>query len=398
MSKSNGETQQALLGANKKLRRHVRILVELGRLAAKGGDLDRFLDNAIIQVARAIEIDHAKVLSYRKKTADLLMVAGVGWADGAVRTATFPSDLRSPSGRSFQTAEPVVVEDISRAADFTFAGILKEHGIVSLANVPIVINGAAWGVLEVDSTLRCNFSEDTLDFMTAAAAIIGAAVQQQTSGQSEAAARAAAAAATQTREVLLREMEHRVKNNFQVILASIALQKRRFAGTEVHRALEHVANRINAVSLAHNQLMPNREGHTVDVAGYLRALCASIEQQAEDVSIEVDADEVEMAIDRAVPLGLILNEAVTNSIKHAFGEEGGRVSVGLKTGVGYGQARLSVTDNGKGMTASAKVKKSSRSGGSGLQLIGSLARQIGGDFEQESSPQGTSIIIEFPVV
>ena len=100
-------TQRALLGVNAKLRRHIRVLVELGRLAAEGGDLDRFLDNAVIQVARAIEIDHAKVLSYRKKSADLLMMAGVGWSNGVVGTATFPSDLRSLSGRSFQTAERI---------------------------------------------------------------------------------------------------------------------------------------------------------------------------------------------------------------------------------------------------------------------------------------------------
>jgi GAF domain-containing protein len=100
-----------------------------------------FLDNAVIQVARAIEIDHAKVLCYRKKSADLLMVAGVGWSNGVVGTAIFPSDLRSPSGRSFQTAEPVIVEDISHAANFSFSGILQEHHITSLANVPIVING-----------------------------------------------------------------------------------------------------------------------------------------------------------------------------------------------------------------------------------------------------------------
>jgi two-component system, sensor histidine kinase PdtaS len=107
MVKTNQETQRALLGVNAKLRRHIRVLVELGRLAAEGGDLDRFLDNAVIQVARAIEIDHAKVLSYRKKSADLLMMAGVGWSNGVVGTATFPSDLRSLSGRSFQTAERI---------------------------------------------------------------------------------------------------------------------------------------------------------------------------------------------------------------------------------------------------------------------------------------------------
>jgi two-component system, sensor histidine kinase PdtaS len=99
----------------------------------------------------------------------------------------------------------------------------------------------------------------------------------------------------------------------------------------------------------------------------------------------------ELAIDRAVPLGLILNEAVTNSIKHAFGDEGGRVSVKLISGVGYGEARLTVADNGRGI-------QDPRPEGSGQRLIASLARQIGGELEQDSSDEGTTTSVTFPVI
>jgi two-component sensor histidine kinase len=374
-----------------KLRRHVRILVDLGRLAARDFATDRFLDQAVVQVARAVEIDHVKVLRYRRRTADLLMEAWMGWKEGLAGSATFPVDFRSPPGRTFMTAEPTVIADTGAAPDFTISEVLKEHSIISLANVPVLIDGAAWGVLEVDSTTRRDFSQDTLEFMTAAAAIVGAAVQRQTAERGEADALAAAAAQAQARDVLLREMQHRVKNNFQIILASINLQKRRFSEEVVHRALDHIANRINAISLAHDQLAPTESAHAVDVAGYLRALCASIEQQAENVVIEVEVDEIELAIDRAVPLGLILNEAATNSVKHAFGEAGGRIAVKLKAGVGYGEARLTVADNGHGI-------QNPRPGGSGLRLINSLARQLGGDVEQASSDQGTTTAVTFPVI
>jgi two-component system, sensor histidine kinase PdtaS len=73
-----------------KLRRHVRILVDLGRLVGETLSLDRFLDQACMQVARAIEIDHVKVLRYRRRTADLFMEAGMGWKEGVVRSATLP--------------------------------------------------------------------------------------------------------------------------------------------------------------------------------------------------------------------------------------------------------------------------------------------------------------------
>ena len=371
------------------VRRHVRILVDLGRLASENLSLERFLGQAVMQVARAVEIDHVKVLRYRRKTADLFMAAGVGWKDGVVRAATFSTDLRSPPGRTFQTAESTVIADTGAAPEFAISDVLKEHGIVSLANVPVLIEGAAWGVLEVDSSTRRDFTEDTIALLTAAATIIASAVQRQGSDGSDAAAMMLAQA--QAREVLLRELQHRVKNNFQIILASISIQKRRFDSLEVHRVLDHIANRINAISLAHDQLAPRQDVHAVDVAGYLRALCASIEQQVEDVAIEVEADEIELAIDRAVPLGLILNEAVTNSVKHAFGDAGGRVRVKLTAGIGIGEARLTVSDNGRGITGP-------RPGGSGLRLISSLARQIGGELEQASSDQGTTTSVTFPVI
>ena len=361
------------------LRRHVRILVELGRLAGQHWTPERFLDLAVVQVGRAVEIHHVKVLQYRPATADLLMVAGTGWKEGVVRVATFPSDLRSPPGRAYLTAEPVAIVDCAKAPDFVLSAMLREHGIVSLANVPILTGSAAWGVLEVDSTTRRDFGADTLAFMIAAAAIIGSTLERGTSLGGEAAALAEAAAEAQRREVLLRELQHRVKNNFQLILASISLQKRRFAVGETHNALDHIANRINAISLAHDQLAPRQDAETVDMAGYLRALCASIEQQVENVAIDIEADEVALSIERAVPLGLILNEAATNSVKHAFAGKAGRISVRLQAGVGFGEGRLVVTDDGNGFE-----KREFR--GSGLKLIelaGATDRRPGFDREFE---------------
>lgn len=372
-----------------KVRRHVRIMVDLGRIAGELNDVDRFLDQAVVQVARAVEIDHVKVLRYRRKTSDLLVAAGIGWKEGTVRSATLSASLWSPPGRSFQTAEPVIVHDFDQQSDYVHSDFLKQHGISSLANVPVLIGGAAWGVLEVDSTTPRNFSQDTIEFLMAVGALIGAFVQRHCAKPRESARFAAAAAEAQSREILLREMQHRVKNNFQLILGSIALQKRRYSGAEVQRALDHVANRINAISLAHDQLAPRVGTQVVKLSDYLRALCSSIKQQVDGIEIDVEVDELELTIDRAVPLGLILNEAAMNSIKHAFGPEGGRISVKLEAGVGYGEGRLTVLDNGRGM-------RSSHSGGSGLKLIASLARQIGGIIEQTSSEQGTTTRLTFP--
>lgn len=373
------------------VRRHMRILVDIGKLAGEGTDLARFLDQAVMQVARAVEIHHVKVLQYRPRTADLLVVAGIGWGEGVVGIAALSADLRSAPGRAFQTAEPVTIKNLNEQEEYIRSDFLKQHDIISLTNVPVLIDGAAWGVLEVDSTTPRGFNEDATDFLTAVAALIGALVRHRAAQPQEAARLIAAAAEAQKRDVLLRELQHRVKNNFQLILASIAIQKRRHSGAEVHRVLNHVASRINAISLAHDQLATREDGHIVKLSDYVRALCISIRQQTDAIEIDVDCDELELSLDRAVPLGLILNEAATNSIKHAFGTDGGRINVKLVGGVGFGEASLTVTDNGRGIR-----KKSD--GGSGLKLISSLARQIGGTIEQESSKAGTSTSVRFPLI
>ena len=372
-----------------KLRRHVRILVDIGRLAGENADLTRFLDQAVVQIARAVEIHHVKVLQYRPRSSDLLLIAGVGWKEGAVRSATLSADLRSPPGRAFQTAEPVTIKDFGKQEEYVRSDLLKEHGIVSVSNVPVLTNGAAWGVLEVDSTAPRDFTEDTTDFLTAAAALIGTVLRHN--ARPEEARLMAAAAEAQRREILLREMQHRVKNNFQLVLSSISIQKRRSQGAEVHRALDHVASRINAISLAHDQLAPRHEGQTVRLSDYIRALCSAIRQQIEDVEVDVESDELELSIDRALPVGLILNETAMNSIKHAFGPDGGRITVRLVGGIGFGEARLTVSDNGRGIINVSE-------NGSGLKLIASLARQIGGTIEQQSSDSGATTILTFPLI
>ncbi|MCK1480393.1 two-component sensor histidine kinase [Bradyrhizobium sp. LB7.2] len=373
-----------------KLRRHIRILVDIGRLSGETGDFDRFLGQIVVQIARAVEIHHVKILRYRPETSDLLLLAGVGWKDGAVGAATFSIGLRSAPGRAYQTAEPVSIKEFGEDNDYLRSDFLKEHGIVSLSNVPILIDGAAWGVLEVDSTTPRDFSEDTTEFLTAAAALI-AIVLRYTARPDQEARLIEALAEAQNREVLLNEMQHRVKNNFQLVLSSISIQKRRYNDPEARRALDQVANRITAISLAHDQLAPRQEGQVVRLGQYIRALCSAIRQQVDQVEFDVECDELELSIDRALPVGLILNETAMNSIKHAFGTSRGTIRVRLVGGVGYGEARLTVSDDGHGI-------QGAHQNGSGLKLIASLARQIGGAINQESNESGTTTTLTFPLM
>src|SRR5690348_9527366 len=95
--------------AIEEMRLHMRILADIGRLAGNSTDLDTFLKQTVVQVARAIGIHHVKILRYRPESADMLVVAGTGWKPGVVGTATLSADLRSAPGRAFQIGEAISV-------------------------------------------------------------------------------------------------------------------------------------------------------------------------------------------------------------------------------------------------------------------------------------------------
>src|SRR3954451_16118791 len=126
-------------------------LASFSRIASENLPPERLMTHACAQVARVTHIKHTKVMRYRPENGDLLLVAGVGWKPGLVGTATFSIDSASPPGRSIQTAAPVMIEDLPNDAEFRASPVLREHGIVSLLNVPVMIDSRTWGVLEVDS-------------------------------------------------------------------------------------------------------------------------------------------------------------------------------------------------------------------------------------------------------
>ena len=371
-----------------KVRQHVNVLAKLAYLASTKTPAEGLLDAAVALIANAIEVDHVKILRYRPWAGDLLLEAGVGWREGIVGSATFAIALTSPPGRAYQTGQPVVIADLAAAKDYHASPILMEHGIKSLLNVPLLIDGAAWGVLEADSAERCDFSIDTQDFLMTAGWIIASGIRREQAEREQIDAAARAHDGRRKNQLLLEEMQHRVKNNFQTILAMIAIQNGRLTDSAGKAALQKIADGIMAMALAHAQLRPGQFGETVHLPTYLRALVANIQQPLERITVEVKSDEIHAPVEKAVALGLIVNELVTNGVKHAYGEAGGAIFVELWIGPGKGEARLIVCDHGKGMNAA-------NGGGSGLRLVEALVRQIRGDLARTSSSAGTRDVITF---
>lgn len=286
----------------------------------------------------------------------------------------------------------MVIQDIGATDEFRASPVIIEHEGVSLLNVPIPIDGASWGVLEADSSRQVDFNEDTVDFMMAAAFTVAAVLRREAAEAAHGQALAQAAADQQHYAMLAAETQHRTRNYFSLVLAVLSFQRPRAEDAEVRAMFDSVTDRVQAIALAHDQLDPKRHRSMVDVPVYLRALCGNLDQQFDTVAVELRADELELAPERAIALGLIVNELVTNSIKHAFDERGGSVSVGLKVGLDHGKCELTVADNGRGVEASAAA-----GGGTGTRLLAALARRVGGEMRRESAPAGTTRRIRFPM-
>lgn len=216
---------------------------------------------------------------------------------------------------------------------------MLEHGIVSLLNAPILIDRASWGVLKVDHVEQRDFCEETVDFLPAVSCLIASVIQRHQAAAAHGQALAAAALEKQQRDLLLAEMQHRMKNKFQMILPMISIERPKLPTSEGRAIMTSVAERIMAVSLGNDQLSTATAEQRIGMPSYLRAICSRLAGQREDVTIAVKADEISLPSERAVPIGLIANGLVTNSLKYAFrGRARGIVTVELLAGAGSGRA------------------------------------------------------------
>ena len=199
------------------------------------------------------------------------------------------------------------------------------------------------------------------------------------------------------KEILLREIHHRVKNNLQTISSLLKLQARNLEGNEqVRIPLLEGRNRVKSMALIHQKLYQTEDLRQVDFQDYLvqlsKALASSYRDKARNVQVHVDAAGIDMDIDTAVPLGLIVNELLSNSYKYAFeGRSEGNIHLSMKStaaGKGY---ELSVADDGVGLPDGFKPEESESLG---LQLVTMLSQQLEGNL-QWVSEQGSKFVLTF---
>jgi two-component sensor histidine kinase len=190
--------------------------------------------------------------------------------------------------------------------------------------------------------------------------------------------------------MLLDELNHRVKNNLQMLHALLRTAQRETEDKEARAVLEDAAHRVGAIAASQRALYGSESASSFNTREFLHAVCQAAQQTfAGDVKIKIEADSGEMSNEISMPLALILNELLTNAVKHGLkGRRHGTVKVELaRRDNGY---VLAVEDGGDGFELKPSARRSS-----GLGLIRGLARQLGGHFAVERG-DGARCIVTFP--
>jgi two-component sensor histidine kinase len=190
--------------------------------------------------------------------------------------------------------------------------------------------------------------------------------------------------ALEQRDLLIREVYHRVKNNLQTVDALMAMHARQLADASAKDALLSLRQRVHALGLVHQQLLQSSDLKTFDIAPFLHDLSHNIIQSGAErgVDVSVAAIPLKVGLDFAIPLGLLVTELLTNALKHAFPDGRGKIEVVLERNADAGLA-LIVNDDGKGLPEALPPPNAPKPG-QGINIITGLVNQLRGTMTRQN--------------
>lgn len=299
-----------------RLRNQQQALAEFGLFAFRATELDAILQRATELVAEGLDVQLTKVLELLPGGDRFLVRAGVNWRPGVVGHVTVGADHESPAGFALLCDAPVVSSDTDRETRFRIPEVLREHGVRSMVNVPIVGAGHSFGVLEVDTPEKRNFSDDDIAFLLTCANLLAAAVDRHR-------AHDALEAVSREQKVLIQELQHRVKNMLGLVQA--ITQQTTADGEEARAFQEGVVGRLQALAHAENLVF---EDHAQELD--LRRL---VERSVEPFrrgggTVRVEGEPLNLPARSGRIIALVLHELATNATKYgALSGSGGEVRI-----------------------------------------------------------------------
>src|SRR6476661_8287446 len=365
------------------------LLGEFGRSAMQTRDIGQILQRATELCAQGLETSLAKVLEYMPDDRRLLVRAGVGWAPGTIGQVSLGIDMESPAGYAFQTGQMIISNHLQEETRFRTPKLLSDHGIRRAINVLIARGGEGhlpFGVLEVDSPESGQFDVADANFLAVFAGLLGIAIERQH-------ADADLREALDHQAMLTREMSHRVKNSLASVVGLLRVQSRSASSEDVRDALNDAASRITTIAQVHDHLWRSTKIGFVDIADFAGELCRKL-QETLSHKVSSTFGHLMISADKAIPLGLLINELVTNAAKHAYPSGAGEIEVsGERRGA---DLHVQVSDRGIGLPKDFDIDQPRAS--LGFKVINSLLAQLDGRIAVASNtPKGVTIRLDVPL-
>lgn len=361
------------------------ILYTLGILCLRGLNIGELLDRAARLAAEGLGSVHCTIAEFLPAENKLLIRAGVGWTPGVVGTEKLEADIGSPAGFALRTGQPVISNNLDYERLFKTPDLLRRHGIKRTITVIVAGDHTRFGVLEVDSALPGEFTADDLPFLQGLADMLGVTIEKRNVEHE-------LRSALEWQKILLDELNHRVKNSLQLASTLLLLEAGTSGFEEVRRTLQRASTRIAAIAQVHKNLATTSHGYTVEICRYFLELRDALRASGLNCDCDVTTvGDLHVSAERAVPIGLLVNELVTNAAKHGGGEKS---HVQIRVARDEDDLCVSVIDEGPGLPSDFDL---SQSKGLGMRIVRGLAGQIGGTLTTKTGPHGTEIVLRVPL-
>lgn len=357
-------------------------------------DLNLFLKDLIKVSSQIIDVERVSIWFFNKDKSTinchiLYSLSHDTYESGEILEAeTYPNYFNGIKTRHTIAANDAQVDPLT--AEFT-ESYLKPLKITSMMDAPIWLHGKLIGVLcheHVGEPFR-TWTLDEQDFANAMANLISLALEAYERDKAEEQIKES----LHEKEILIKEIHHRVKNNMQIISSLLNLQSRQITDPEVAGIFKESQSRVKSMSMIHERLYQSKTLSSINFSEYInslsRELVPTFSRKPDKINLKVNAENIQLNIDTAIPCGLILTEIISNSLKYAFPEGKGTVCVDFyRANDGF---VLKIADDGVGIPESVNYENTTTLG---ILLINSLTEQINGEISLDTS-HGTSYTIKF---
>ena len=379
-----------LFEAERKQRLLAEALQEAATIVGSTLDIDVVMDRIFEQVEKVIQGDTYNIMLIEGGIAQVIRGHGYG-DDPNVRTIMeYELDLNEfkTLNYMFTTGNALMISDTSSHPLWTYQEDWQKPN--SYVGAPIVLGGKTAGFLNINSNQTHQFIEDDARWLEAFAQHAATAINNANLFQR-------IKDSLGEKEILLKEIHHRVKNNLQIINSLLSLQSAQIEDSRVGSVFHDSQNRVRSMALIHDMLYHSDSLSYIKFAEYIQDLvdymCQVYQVDTAIIRMEIEAQEISLDIDTAVPCGMILTELISNALKHAFPDQrSGKIRIELKPDRDN-QVTLIVADDGVGMPEGIDLNNSSTLG---LQLVGTLTNQLDGKIELNSCA-GTTYTLKFSI-